>query len=43
MFTQSAWATTLKNRDVSDRLKEIKTPTLMLGAKYDTIDPKYME
>jgi hypothetical protein len=24
-------------------LKEIKTPTLMLGAKYDTMDPKYME
>ena len=43
MFTQSAWATTLKNWDVSDRLKEIKTPTVMLGAKYDTIDPKYME
>ena len=34
---------TLKNWDVSDRLKEIKVPTLMLGAKYDTMDPKYME
>ncbi len=34
---------TLKNWDVSDRLKEIKTPTLMLGAQYDTMDPKYME
>ncbi len=33
----------LKNWDVSNRLKEIKTPTLMLGAKYDTMDPKYME
>jgi|TARA_B110000967_G_scaffold176658_1_gene190240 proline iminopeptidase len=33
----------LKNWDVSSRLKEIKTPTLMLGAKYDTMDPKYME
>ncbi|TXE18781.1 alpha/beta fold hydrolase [Psychroserpens burtonensis] len=33
----------LKNWDVSTRLKEIKTPTLMLGAKYDTMDPKYME
>jgi len=33
----------LKNWDVSDRLKEIKIPTLMLGAKYDTMDPKYME
>ena len=27
---------------MSDRLKEIKTPTLMLGAKYDTMDPEYM-
>lgn len=34
---------TLSNWDVSDRLKEIKVPTLMLGAKYDTMDPKYME
>ena len=34
---------TLKNWDVSDRLKEIRVPTLMLGAKYDTMDPKYME
>lgn len=34
---------TLKNWDVSKRLKEIKTPTLMIGAKYDTMDPKYME
>ncbi|MFT5078622.1 MAG: proline iminopeptidase [Candidatus Azotimanducaceae bacterium] len=33
---------TLKDWDVSDRLKEIKTPTLMLGAKYDTMDPEYM-
>ena len=33
----------LKDWDVSDRLKEIKVPTLMLGAKYDTMDPKYME
>jgi len=33
----------LKNWDVSDRLKEIKVPTLMLGAKYDTMDPKYMQ
>ena len=33
----------LKNWDVSKRLKEIKVPTLMLGAKYDTMDPKYME
>ncbi len=34
---------TLKGWDVSKRLKEIKTPTLMIGAKYDTMDPKYME
>tara|TARA_B110000503_G_scaffold16209_1_gene23054 strand:+ start:4851 stop:5900 length:1050 start_codon:yes stop_codon:yes gene_type:complete len=34
---------TLKNWDVSDRLKEISVPTLMLGGKYDTMDPKYME
>jgi len=33
----------LKNWDVSNRLKEIKVPTLMLGAKYDTMDPKFME
>ncbi|MDO9274536.1 MAG: proline iminopeptidase-family hydrolase, partial [Lutibacter sp.] len=33
----------LKNWDVSNRLKEIKVPTLMLGAKFDTMDPKYME
>jgi proline iminopeptidase len=34
---------TLKNWDISDRLKDIKAPTLMLGAKHDTMDPKYME
>jgi proline iminopeptidase len=34
---------TLSDWDVSDRLKEIKVPTLMLGAKHDTMDPKYME
>lgn len=34
---------TLKDWDISDRLKEIKVPTLMLGAKHDTMDPKYME
>ena len=34
---------TLKNWDVSKRLKEINVPTLMLGAKYDTMDPKYMQ
>jgi proline iminopeptidase len=34
---------TLKDWDISDRLKDIKVPTLMLGAKHDTMDPKYME
>jgi proline iminopeptidase len=29
--------------DISNRLKEITVPTLMEGAKYDTMDPKYME
>jgi proline iminopeptidase len=34
---------TLKDWDVSGRLKEIKVPTLMLGGKYDTMDPEYMK
>ena len=34
---------TLKDWDVKDRLKEIKTPTLSIGATYDTMDPKQME
>ena len=34
---------TLKGWDVSERLKELKIPTLMIGASYDTMDPKYME
>jgi proline iminopeptidase len=34
---------TLKNWDVSDRLKTINTPTLVIGATYDTMDPKHME
>jgi proline iminopeptidase len=29
--------------DISNRLKEITVPTLMVGAKYDTMDPKYMQ
>jgi len=29
--------------NISDKLKEITVPTLMEGAKYDTMDPKYME
>ena len=33
----------LLNWDIKDRLKEIKVPTLMVGAKYDTMDPKAME
>jgi len=33
----------LKGWDVSDRLPEIKVPTLMLGGKHDTMDPKYMQ
>ena len=33
----------LANWDIKDRLKEIKIPTLMVGAKYDTMDPKAME
>ena len=34
---------TLKGWDVSSRLKELTIPTLMIGGKYDTMDPKYME
>lgn len=33
----------LKDWDVSERLKEITVPTLMLGAEHDTMDPKYLE
>jgi proline iminopeptidase len=33
----------LKNWDIKDRLKEIRIPTLMVGAKYDTMDPAAME
>lgn len=33
---------TLKNWDVSKRLNEISVPTLMIGGKYDTMDPQYM-
>jgi proline iminopeptidase len=29
--------------DVKNRLKEITVPTLMIGARYDTMDPKAME
>jgi proline iminopeptidase len=34
---------TLKDWDVKERLKEIKVPTLVIGAKYDTMDPAHME
>ena len=34
---------TLKGWDVSERLNELKVPTLMIGGKHDTMDPKYME
>lgn len=33
----------LANWDIKNRLKEIKVPTLMIGAKHDTMDPKAME
>ena len=33
----------LTNWDIKDRLKEIRIPTLMIGAKHDTMDPKAME
>jgi proline iminopeptidase len=33
----------LANWDIKDRLKEIRVPTLMIGAKWDTMDPKAME
>lgn len=33
----------LANWDIKDRLKEIAIPTLMIGAKFDTMDPIAME
>ncbi|MBK8089937.1 MAG: proline iminopeptidase-family hydrolase [Chitinophagaceae bacterium] len=33
----------LLNWDIKSRLKELKVPTLMVGAKFDTMDPKAME
>jgi proline iminopeptidase len=33
----------LANWDIKNRLKEIRKPTLMIGAKHDTMDPKAME
>jgi proline iminopeptidase len=34
---------TLRNWDVKAKLKNITVPTLVIGAKYDTMDPKHME
>ncbi len=34
---------TLANWDVKDRLKEITVPTLVIGSKYDSMDPEHME
>jgi proline iminopeptidase len=33
----------IKNWDVKKRLPEIKVPTLTIGAKHDTMDPKHMK
>lgn len=33
----------LDDWDVSKQLDEIKVPTLVIGARYDTMDPEYME
>ena len=33
----------LANWDIKNRLKEITVPALMIGAKWDTMDPKAME
>ncbi len=33
----------LANWDIKNRLKEIRIPALMVGAKFDTMDPKAME
>jgi len=33
----------LEKWDIKDRLKEIKVPTLTVGAKYDTMDPDHMK
>ncbi len=34
---------TLKNWDIKSKLKTLTVPTLTIGAKYDTMDPKHME
>ncbi len=33
----------LKNWDIKSKLKTLTIPTLSIGAKYDTMDPKHME
>jgi proline iminopeptidase len=33
----------LADWNIKDRLKEIRVPTLMVGARFDTMDPKAME
>jgi len=33
----------LENWDISNRLKEIRVPTLTIGATYDTMDPEHMK
>jgi proline iminopeptidase len=33
----------LANWDIKNQLNKITVPTLMIGAKYDTMDPKAME
>ena len=33
----------LTNWDVSAQLKDIKVPTLVIGATHDSMDPKYMQ
>ncbi|MBN8641562.1 MAG: proline iminopeptidase-family hydrolase [Flavobacteriales bacterium] len=34
---------TLKNWDITAQLKTLTLPTLVIGAQYDTMDPKHME
>jgi len=34
---------TLKDWDIKDRLKELEVPTLVIGARHDTMDPAHME
>jgi len=34
---------TLKNWDIKSKISNISVPTLVIGSKYDTMDPKHME